>query len=61
RSIVESKKEARTADPEELLQHIRELRKQGKEKEALKAWKQFRKSFPDYPIAEDDVARGDKN
>jgi hypothetical protein len=57
RSIVESKKEARTADPEELLQHIRELRKQGKEKEALKAWKQFRKSFPDYPVADDDSAR----
>jgi hypothetical protein len=44
-------------DPEELLRHIRELRKQGKDKEAMQTWKQFRKDFPDYPVAADDLAR----
>jgi len=48
------------ADPEQLLQHIRDLRKQGKQREAKKAWQQFCKQFPDYPVAEGDIARSDK-
>jgi hypothetical protein len=46
------------SDPEALLQHIRELREQGKKRQADKAWKQFQKNFPDYAVAADDAARG---
>ncbi|MES1192060.1 MAG: hypothetical protein ABUS47_13395 [Steroidobacter sp.] len=53
------KKKQDSADPEQLLQQIRDLRAQGKKKQADKAWKQFRKDFPDYPVAEDDKARGE--
>jgi len=44
-------------DAERALNHIRELRKQGKKKQADKAWEQFKKDFPDYLVAEDDPAR----
>ena len=51
-------KEQDSANPEQVLQHIRDLRKQGKKKQADQAWKQFQKDFPDYAVAENDVARG---
>ncbi|MES1196163.1 MAG: hypothetical protein ABUL58_04375 [Steroidobacter sp.] len=46
-------------NPEQVLQYIRDLRKQGRKKKAEKAWKQFQKDFPDYFVAKDDVVRGD--
>lgn len=49
-----------SSDPEKLLQHIRDLRKQGKQQEADQAWQAFRKDFPDYPVATDDTARDAK-
>lgn len=53
----EKRKENANSDPEVQLQHIRELRQQGKSKQADKAWQQFRADFPDYIVADDDEAR----
>lgn len=45
------------ADPQRWLEHIRELRKNGKSAEADSDWKEFRTRYPDYPVAETDAAR----
>jgi hypothetical protein len=42
--------------PEEWLEEIRRLRREGEAREADTQWEQFRKQFPDYPVAEDDIA-----
>lgn len=43
-------------DPQRWLEHIRELRRNGKQVEADSDWKQFRVRYPDYPVAETDAA-----
>lgn len=43
-------------DPERWLEHIRELRKNGKQVEADSDWKEFRARYPDYPVADTDTA-----
>ena len=43
--------------PETWLEHIRELRKDGSARAADKEWKKFRAAYPDYEVAETDVAR----
>lgn len=48
------------ADPERWLEEIRELRKEGKPDEADREWERFRESFPDYPVANSDIARKDE-
>lgn len=55
---AKEKKARQKNDPEYALQHVRELRKQGKKKEADKAWKQFQIDFPYYEVTADDPARG---
>ncbi len=45
-------------DPQRWLEHIRELRKNGKSAEADNDWKEFRARYPDYPVTETDAARG---
>jgi hypothetical protein len=43
--------------PEVWLEEIRELRKQGREREADEEWRGFRKTHPDYVVPDDDRAR----
>jgi hypothetical protein len=45
------------SDPEQWLRDIRELRKQNKHEEADREWRRFRYVFPNYEVAEDDIAR----
>jgi len=45
-------------DPQHWLEHIRELRKNGKNAEADSDWKEFRARYPDYPVAGTDAAAG---
>jgi hypothetical protein len=49
--------EVREADPELWLSQIRKLREQGKNEDADQEWKRFREAYPDYPVAESDVAK----
>lgn len=44
-------------DPTQWLAEIRELREAGRTEEADRQWKQFESAFPDYEVADDDVAR----
>jgi len=45
------------ADPQKWLEEIRELRRTGKTEEADRAWEQFHKAYPNFPVADDDLAR----
>lgn len=45
------------SDPQKWLEEIRELRRAGKAEEADRAWEQFRKAFPSFPVADNDLAR----
>jgi hypothetical protein len=45
-------------DPQAWLDHIRQLRKDGKHRAAEREWKRFRVEYPDYDVAATDVARG---
>jgi hypothetical protein len=44
-------------DPERWLEAIRQLRKDGKTREADLEWKRFRATFPDHQVLESDTAR----
>jgi hypothetical protein len=44
-------------NPAVWLENIRQLRRDGKVLQADREWMRFRKVFPDYPVADDDVAR----
>ena len=44
-------------DPAKWLEEIRDLRRAGKTVEADRAWELFREAFPDFAVAEDDLAR----
>jgi hypothetical protein len=48
--------DAEQSDPAKWLEEIRDLRRAGKTAEADAAWKRFREAFPDFPVAQDDVA-----
>lgn len=45
------------SDPQAWLEDIRELRRAGKTAEADREWQLFRGSFPDFRVADDDIAR----
>jgi hypothetical protein len=45
------------SDPQKWLEEIRELRRAGKVEEADRGWEQFHKAFPNFPVADDDLAR----
>ena len=45
------------SDPEAWLKDIRELRKANKQDEADREWRRFRVVFPNYEVAETDIAR----
>ena len=47
------RKETVGAAPAQWLEDIREMKKQGKEKEAAEALAEFRKAYPDYRLPED--------
>ncbi len=49
--------DAEQSDPAKWLEEIRELRRVGRTAEADQAWERFREAFPNFPVAEDDVAR----
>lgn len=49
--------DAEHSDPAKWLEEIRDLRRAGKTAEADTAWERFREAFPDFPVAQDDVAR----
>jgi hypothetical protein len=49
--------DAEQSDPAKWLEEIRDLRRAGKTVEADAAWERFREVFPDFPVAQDDVAR----
>ena len=44
-------------DPVKWLEEIRDLRRAGKSAEADRAWEHFHEAFPDFPVAQDDLAR----
>ena len=48
--------DAEQSDPAKWLEEIRDLRRAGKTAEADAAWERFREAFPDFPVAQDDVA-----
>jgi hypothetical protein len=48
--------DAEQSDPAKWLEEIRYLRRAGKTAEADAAWERFREVFPDFPVAQDDVA-----
>ena len=43
-------------DPERWLEDIRELRRNGKDREADQEWERFRTAFPHHPVADSDIA-----
>lgn len=45
-------------EPQQWLERIRQLRKDGKTRDADREWKRFRKAYPDYEVAQTDAARG---
>jgi hypothetical protein len=49
--------DAEQPDPAKWLEEIRDLRRAGKTAEADLAWDRFREAYPNFPVAEDDVAR----
>jgi hypothetical protein len=49
--------EAAQIDPQKWLEEIRELRRAGKAAQADLAWQDFRKAYPQFPVAADDLAR----
>ena len=49
--------DAEQADPEKWLEEIRDLRREGKIAEADRAWERFLEEYPNFPVAEDDLAR----
>ena len=55
--VRESAAPAAHSDPEKWLEEIRDLRRAGKRTEADRGWQEFREAFPDYRVADDDVAR----
>jgi hypothetical protein len=56
-SATEIAKQEREADPEAWLRHIRELRTEGKQREADREWRDFMKAYPNYRVDEADTAR----
>jgi len=44
-------------DPDDWLEHIRQLRRDGQQEAADREWKQFQETHPDHPVAETDLAR----
>jgi hypothetical protein len=48
--------DAEQSDPAKWLEEIRDLRRAGKTADADAAWERFREAFPDFPVAQDDVA-----
>jgi hypothetical protein len=53
-------KEQREANPIEWLEYIRELRQAKKNFTANREWTRFVKAYPNYEVAADDIARGEK-
>lgn len=49
--------ESEQSDPQTWLEDIRDLRRAGKTDEADREWERFRKAFPDFEVADDDIAR----
>jgi hypothetical protein len=49
--------DAEHSDPQKWLEEIRELRRAGKGVEADRQWQEFGKAFPNFPVADDDLAR----
>jgi hypothetical protein len=49
--------DAEQTDPAKWLEQIRDLRRDGKIAAADRAWEEFRAAFPQFPVAEDDLAR----
>jgi hypothetical protein len=45
------------AEPQRWLEHIRQLRKDGKSADADAEWKKFLERYPDYPVDQSDAAR----
>ncbi|HMN46048.1 MAG TPA: hypothetical protein PKE27_15830 [Povalibacter sp.] len=45
------------ADPDDWLEHIRQLRRDGQQAAADREWQEFQETYPDHPVAETDLAR----
>ncbi|HEY6642377.1 hypothetical protein [Povalibacter sp.] len=45
------------ADPDDWLEHIRQLRRDGQQAAADREWQQFEATYPDHPVAATDLAR----
>ena len=56
-SDAEIAKEERETNPEQWLRHIRELRADGKQREADREWRNFIEAYPNYEVGEADAAR----
>jgi hypothetical protein len=49
--------EALEPEPEQWLEDIRDLRRQGKTADADREWQRFTEAYPDFEVADDDIAR----
>ncbi len=49
--------EAEQPEPEKWLEDIRDLRRQGKTADADREWQRFTEAYPDFEVADDDIAR----
>jgi hypothetical protein len=56
-SSVSADATARQLDPDAWLEHIRQLRRDGKVGEADQEWRAFREKYPDHIVSETDSAR----
>ena len=49
--------QAEHPDPDKWLEEIRDLRRKGKGADADREWQSFREAYPDFQVADDDIAR----
>src|SRR5437764_543378 len=61
RQQMQARALAKAESPEQALERIAELRKQGRDEEADKALAEFRKRYPDFRISEEMLKRVEKS
>jgi hypothetical protein len=58
-AVAENEGSVSYENPEAWLEHIRQLRREGRSADADREWRDFRKQHPDVVVAKGDLARGD--
>jgi cytoskeletal protein RodZ len=57
RQSADAAAQAQQSEPEKWLEDIRELRRKGKIADADREWLRFTEAYPDFEVADDDIAR----